>query len=159
MKYPQLEKEFRQKAIERFWRRLYNTAKETDPNCLIWVTCCQVSSSDLVGSSIFQEADIFMNEEGSISQLEEIRDIVGDHTRLLTCLALWNKQDPAEIIPQALKANVGIYGFTVPRVHSLLPPVSYFLSKQIDEFEGDYRNIAYLARIYNNLPLDYVKMD
>ena len=154
---PQLEKEFRRKAIARFWRRVHDTTKQTNPNCLIWVTVCQMSSSDLVGSDIFKEADILMNEEGDISHVEAVRNIVGEHTRLLTCLALWNRQDPATIIPQALKANIGLYGFTHPQINSLLPPVSYYLSKPVDQFERDDRNIAYFARIYNDLPLDYVK--
>jgi len=154
---PQLEQEFRRKAIARCWRRIHDTAKETNPNCLIWVTCCQVTSQDLVGSSIFKEADIMMNEEGDISHVEGIRSIVGEHTRLLTCLANWNKKDPADIIPQAVKANIGLYGYTKPQANSLPPPVSYYLSKPVDQFKGDDRNIAYFARIYNGLPLDYVK--
>ena len=100
-----------------------------------------------------------MNEEGDISHVEGIRNIVGEHTRLLTCLANWNKQDPAAIIPQALKANIGLFGFTRPQINSLLPPVSWYLSKPVNEFERDNRNIAYLARIYNNLALDFVKKE
>jgi len=154
---PELEKEFRRKAIARCWRRVHDTAKETNPNCMIWVTCCQVTSSDLAGSDMFREADIFMNEEGDISHVEGIRPIVGEHTRLLTCLANWNRQDPAAIIPQALKANIGLYGFTKPQINSILPPVSSYLSKPVDQFTGDNRNIAFFARIYNNRALDYVQ--
>jgi hypothetical protein len=156
---PELEKEFRRKAIARCWRRIHDTAMETNPNCMIWVTCCQVTSSDLVDSDMFKEADIFMNEEGDVTHVEGIRNKVGEHTRLLTCLANWNQQDPAVIIPQAIKANIGLFGFTKPHANSLLPPVSYYLSKPVDEFERDDRNIAYFARIYNNLALDYVKTD
>ena len=158
---PELEKEFRRKAIERCWRRIHDTAKKTNPNCLIWVTCCQITSSDLTGSEMFREADIFMNEAGDITHVEGIRNIVGKHTRLLTCLANWNKQNPAVIIPQAIKANIGLYGFARPPASSssLLPPVSYYLSKPVSEFKGDEQNIACFARIYNNLPLDYVRAD
>ena len=156
---PELETDFRRKAIARAWRRIHDTAKETNPNCLIWATCCQVTSNDLVGSDIFKEADIFMNEEGDISHVEGIRHIVGEHTRLMTCVARWNEKDPSVIIPQAIKANIGLFGFTKPQINSLLPSVSYYLSKPVDEFEGDNRNIAYFARIYNDLALDYVKKD
>jgi hypothetical protein len=156
---PELETDFRRKAIARCWRRIYDTVKETNPNSLIWVTCNQVNSNDLVGSEMFRDADIFMNEEGDTNLVEGIRHKVGKHTRLMTCLAHWNKKDPAIIVPQAIKANIGIFGFTKPQINSLLPPVSYFLSKPIDEFTGDYKNIAYFARIYNNLPLNYVKKD
>ena len=156
---PELETEFRRKAIARCWRRLHDTAKETDPNCMIWISCCELTSQDLVGSDIFKEADLFMNEEGDNKRVEEIRNIVGEHTRLMTCLANWNKKDPAIIIPQALKANIGLFGFTKPKINSMLPPVSYYLSKPVGEFEGDDRNIAYFARIYNDLPIDYVKKE
>lgn len=150
---PALVQEFRRKAIARCWKRVYTTTKETNPNCLIWVTCCDITSPDLVGSDIYKEADILMNEEGNVALIEEIRSLTGKHTRLLTCLANWNKQDPAEIIPQAIKANIGLYGFTKPQVNSLLPPVSYYLSKPVTEFEGDNRNIACFARIYNDLKI------
>ena len=38
-----------------------------------------------------------------------------------------------------------------------MPPVDYYLSKSVDSLKGDERNIAVLARVYNNLPLDYIK--
>ena len=154
---PQLEQEFRRKAIARCWRRIHDTAKETNPNCLIWISCCQVSSQDLVGADVFKEADIFMNEEGDVSHVEGLRGIVGEHTRLLICLASWNQKDPSIIIPQAVKAHIGLYGFTKPQANSLLKPISYYLSKPVDQFKGDERNIACFARVYNGLSLDYVK--
>lgn len=153
---PELEREFRRKAIARCWERMYETTKKTDPDCQIWVTCCQVDSGDLTGSEMFGQADILMNEAGDIAGVKSIEDKVGEHTKLLTCLALWNQQDPSKIIPDAIEAGIGLYGFTKPQQHSLLPPVSFYLSKPADEFQGDDRNIAYLARIYNNLEIDYV---
>jgi hypothetical protein len=103
---------------------------------------------------MFKEADILINEGGDIAGVEILRNIVGNHnTPLMTCLAVWNKQDPVEIIPQAVKANIGLFGFTKPQINSMLPPVSVYLSKSADEYEGDDRNIANLARVYNNLPL------
>ena len=38
----------------------------------------------------------------------------------------------------------------------MMPSVDYYLSKSIDSLKGDERNIAVLARAYNNLPVDYV---
>jgi len=72
-------------------------------------------------------------------------------------LANWNKQDPAEVVPAAIKEKVGLYGFTKPVVGPTMPPVDYYLSKSVDSLKGDERNIAVLARVYNNLPLDYIK--
>jgi hypothetical protein len=36
-------------------------------------------------------------------------------------LATWNKQDPMQIVPAALKEGIGLYGFTKPGADSLLP--------------------------------------
>jgi hypothetical protein len=39
----------------------------------------------------------------------------------------------------------------------MMPPVDYYLSHPVDSLKGDERNIALLARAYNNLPAVYVK--
>ena len=83
-----------------------------------------------------------------------MRGLVGSETKLITCLANSNKQDPAEVVPEAIKEKVGIYGFTKPVIGSMMPPVDYYLSKSVDSLKGDEKNIAILARVYNNLPLD-----
>jgi hypothetical protein len=152
----EIEQEFRRKAIDRCWKRIRETAKRTDPDCMIWVTCSQVTSKDVIGSAMFREADMLMNEGGDLTNVEAIRGMVGEHTSLMTCLANWNKQDAAEIVPGAIKANIGLYGFTKPTVNSLLPPVDLYLSLPVDSFKGDDRNIAALARAYNGLSSDYV---
>jgi hypothetical protein len=84
---PEIELEFRRKAIDRCWQRLRTTAKNVDPECIIWVTCSQITSKDVLGSAMFKEADLLMNESGDIESIEKIRDMVGKHTRLITCLA------------------------------------------------------------------------
>jgi hypothetical protein len=38
-----------------------------------------------------------------------------------------------------------------------MPPVEYYLSKSVDSLKGDERNIALLARAFNNLSFNYVK--
>jgi hypothetical protein len=71
-------------------------------------------------------------------------------------LANWNNADPTEVVPAAREMGVGLYGFTKPTENSLLPPMDKYLSKSIDAFEGDAKNIATLVRAYKDLPLDYV---
>jgi hypothetical protein len=154
---PEIEHEFRRKAIDRCWSRIHDAAKKADPDCLIWLTCCQVDGKDVVGSDMFRETDILMNEAGDLEGVEATRGMVGPQTRLLTCLANWNGKDPSDIVPGAIKANIGLYGFTKPVTGSLLPPVDSFLSKPVGSFTGDPRNIASLARAYRGLPADYVK--
>lgn len=154
---PDIENQFRRKAIERCWKRIREVTKKTDPDCLIWLTCCQVTGKDVVNSQMFREADLLMNEGGDLESVEAIRGMVGEHTRLLTCLANWNRQDAALIVPAAIKANIGLYGFTKPLANSLLPDVEVFLSKPIDSFNGDSRNIAALSRAYLGFDSKYVK--
>jgi len=83
--------------------------------------------------------------------------MLGKHTRMVTCLANWNGQDAGFVIPDALKKNIGLYGFTKPVNGSIMPPVDHYLSIHPDSLMRDARNIALLARTYNRLPFDYVK--
>jgi hypothetical protein len=154
---PEIELQFRRKAIDRCWKRIRETAKKTKPNCIIWLTSCQLTSKDIEGSVMLKEVDWVLNEAGDISTTSSVHNMLGKHTRLVTCLANWNKQDPAKVIPAAIKEKVGLYGFTKPVSGSMMPPVDYYLSKSIDSLKADERNIGALARAYNNLPLDYVK--
>ncbi|MCK5461361.1 MAG: hypothetical protein KAI95_00045, partial [Bacteroidales bacterium] len=68
----------------------------------------------------------------------------------------WNKKDPITQVTNASKNGVGLYGFVKPNKNSLLPPIDHYLSSSINSFRGDDKNIATLARIYNDLPLDYI---
>ena len=106
---------------------------------------------------MLKEVDWVLNEAGDIATTESVRSMLGSHTRLVTCLANWNGQDPTIVIPAAIKENVGLYGFTKPVKGSMMPPVDYYLTNSVDSLKGDERNIAVLARAYNNLPFDYVK--
>ena len=82
--------------------------------------------------------------------------MIGKHTRLITCLANWNRQEPTEIVPLALKAGIGLYGFTKPRPDSLLP-LDKLLDTPVKELRGDNRNIAVLARAYHGVSIDTVR--
>jgi hypothetical protein len=42
-------------------------------------------------------------------------------------------------------------------IGNMMKPVDYYLSHPVDKLENDERNIAILMRIYNGLPMDYVK--
>ena len=149
-------KDFRRKALARCWDRIYKAVKSEGEHYKIWLTCSEIDNPDLAGSAIFSQADILMNEKGEVDMLEKIRSLIGPQTQLLTCLAQWNAQDPAKIIPEAQKADIGLYGFTKPGANSLPPPIASFLEKPVDDFTGDSRNIAFFARVYNGLSADYI---
>jgi len=154
---PEIELDFRRKAIERTWKRIRGITKSTKPDCIIWLTAYDVNSMEYAGLKLLKEVDWLMNEAGDIARTAAMKGLVGSKTKLITCLANWNKQDPALVVPAAIKEKVGLYGFTKPVLGSMMPPVDYYLSKSMDSLKGDERNIAVLARIYNNLPLEYIK--
>jgi len=144
-------------AIEKTWEVIHKAAKETNPDCKIWLTCFDITHPHIVNSKMFQEIDWLMNEGGDLNKIEEIRSMVGPKTRLITCLANWNKQDAKSVVFDAVKSGVGLYGFAKPNPNSLLPDADFYLSTPIDSLTGDNRNIATFARVYNNLPLDFIR--
>lgn len=146
-------------AIEKCWDVIYKATKETNPECLIWLTCFDIMHPHIVNSKMFQEIDWLMNEEGDLNKIDSIKSMVGKHTRLITCLANWNKKDAVEVVAGALKNGVGLYGFVKPDSTSLLPPIQHYFSLPIDSFTGDDRNIATLARAYNNYPMDFIQKE
>ena len=60
---------------------------------------------------MYRQADWLMGEAGRIQHIEQVRKMVGEHTRLITCMAQWNGQDPTRAVPEAVEAGVGLYGF------------------------------------------------
>ena len=154
---PGIEQQFRRKAIDRCWKRIRESVKKTNPDCLIWLTSCQLTSKDIAGSDMLKQVDWVLNEAGDIATTEAVRSMLGKNTRLVTCLANWNGQDPTKVIPAAIREKVGLYGFTKPVSGSMMPPVDYYLSKSVDSFKADERNIAVLVRAFRNLPFDFVK--
>jgi hypothetical protein len=153
----EIELDFRRKAIDRAWKQIRAITKKTRPDCIIWLTCYDLNSKEIAGSDMLKEVDWLMNEAGDIASTEAVRGSIGSQTELITCLANWNKQNPAEVVPAAIKANVGLYGFTKPVKGSLMPPVDYYLSGSVDSMKGDEKNIAVLVRAYKGLPFDYIK--
>ena len=134
-----------------------DTVKKTKPECIIWLTSCQLTSRDIAGSEMLKEVNRVLNEAGDTSTTASARSMLGPKTRMITRLANWNGQDAAKVIPTAVGEKVGLYGFTKPAEGSLMPPVGYYLSVHPVSLNDDARNIALLARSYNNLPYDYVK--
>ena len=148
---------YSRKAIDRCWKAIHEAAKDANPKCIVWVTSNHMNHPHVVGSDMYKEADWLMNECGDMKQINAVRSMVGKHTRLITCLARWNRKDATQVVPEALKAAVGLYGFTKPRQHgSGLVPLEGILSRPVKELGGDDRNIAVLARAYNGVSVDAV---
>jgi hypothetical protein len=145
------------KAVNRAWQTIRKAAKETNPACLVWLTCCDVNDPHIADSNALKETDWLLNEAGDLKRTADAKRMIGPQTRLVTCLAAWNKQDPATIVPDAQKNHTGLYGFTKPTVGNLKPPASFYLQQPVTSFSGDDRNIACLARAYLGLPQDHVE--
>lgn len=154
---PEIELDFRRKAINRAWERIRRITKGTKPGCIIWLTAYDLNSREIAGSDMLKETDWLMNEAGDIASVEAVRRSAGSSTKLITCLANWNKQNPEEIVPAAIKADIGLYSFTRPVVGNMMPPVKQYLSQPLSNFSGDALNVAILARTYNGLPFDYIR--
>ena len=144
-------------AIEACWNVIYKAAKETNPDCILWLTSFDITHPHIVNSKMFQQVDWLMNEEGDVKKIDSVRTMIRKETELITCLANWNQKDPITQVTNASKNGVGLYGFVKPNKTSLMPSIENFLSSPIDSFFGDDKNIATLARIYNDLQLDYIK--
>jgi hypothetical protein len=140
---------YNRKAIERCWKAICKSAKDANPNCIIWLTSNNPISPDVVDSDMYKEVDWLMNERGDKKSIDAVHRMVGKQTRLITCLADWNGQDATKVVPEALKAGIGLYGFTAPRNEGGLVPLGKILSRPVGELKDDDRNIAALARAYH----------
>ena len=147
---------YSRKAIDRCWKTIHKAAKETNPDCLVWLTSNHINHPHVVNSDMYKEADWLMNEAGDMKRIDAVKAMVGKHTRLITCLARWNGRDATKVVPEALAAGVGLYGFTAPRKSSGLVPLEGILSRPVSELKGDDRNIAVLARAYHGASIDSV---
>lgn len=98
-------------------------------------------------------------EAGDIEATEAMDKMVTTKTKLITCLAVWNGQDPADVATAAIKNNVALYGFTKPIIGYEMPAVSMYLKYPVSSYsyKGDSKNIAVLARAFKGLPISFVK--
>jgi uncharacterized lipoprotein YddW (UPF0748 family) len=150
------ETAYSRKAIDRCWKTIRKAAKEANANCIIWLTSNHMNHPHVVNSDMYKQADWLMNESGDMKRINEVKSMIGGNTRLITCLARWNRKDATKVVPQALKAGVGLYGFTKPRNMSGLVPLEGILPRPVSELKGDDRNIAVLARAYHGVSVDAV---
>jgi alpha-L-fucosidase len=145
--------EYGRRAVERCWNTIRRAAKETNPKCIVWLTCCDVNDPHIVNSRALRETDWLLNEAGDLERTAAAKKMIGPQTRLITCLANWNKQDPLKIVPAALQEGIGVYGFVKPKTHSLPIAIETVLNNPVETFTGDDRNIAVLARVFNGQPI------
>jgi hypothetical protein len=107
---------------------------------------------------MYRQADWLMCEAGRIEHIEQVRKMVGEHARLITCMAQWNGQDPTRAVPEAVEAEVGLCGFARPGGSGTIG-LDRILPRQVCELSGDQQNIAVLARAYHGASLDAMWVD
>jgi alpha-L-fucosidase len=148
---------YEQKATERCWRRIHDTAKRVKPGCIIWLSCHDVRSPHFLNTSVFKEADWLMDESGTPEAMRAVASRLGARTQPMLCLVGWgDRHDARKILADPASRAYGIYGFSKPGTNSLPLPIVDCLGKPMDSFSGNDRNIAALARWFNGKPFDYV---
>ena len=145
---------YSRKALDRCWKTIRKAAKDANPKCIVWLTCNNIKHPHIKDSDMFREVDWLMAETGKNRHLEDIRNAVGKHTRLITCLADWNGADPGAVIPDARAKGIGLYGFCAPAKKYGTIPFEGFISRQVSELQSDPRNISALVRAYHGKSLD-----
>ena len=147
---------YSRKALDRCWNAIHQAAKRANPVCLIWLSSSNPTHPHVVNSRMYREVDWLMNEGGDMERVKAVKPMIGQQTRLITCLANWNGQDPTRIVPAALKEGIGLYGFTKPQADSLVP-LEPCLTEPVRNLKGDAKNLGALARAYHHVSLDTVK--
>ena len=149
-------------AIARCWKTVQRAAKDTNPDCIVWLSCSNITDPTVAGSAMLREVDWLMNESYREDYLQAGRKMIGRRTRLLQCLVGWAEHDARNFLSDPNNRKIDLYGFARPRETSVPLPISDYLGKPIQAFAGDGRvavndrNIATLARFYNGLPMDAV---
>jgi arylsulfatase A-like enzyme len=147
---------FGRKAIGRCWKAIRKAAKDANPKCVIWITVNHMDHPHVVDSDMYREADWLMNEKGDIESINRVKGMVGRNTHLITCMAAWTGVDATKVVPQALKASVGLYGFSDPRGKDA-GRLAKLLARPVHGLKGDDRNIATLARAYHGVGMDTIR--
>ncbi len=148
---------YEQRATERCWRRIHDTAKRVKPGCIIWLSCHDVRSPHFLNTSVFREADWLMDESGNPEAMRAVAPRLGARTQPMLCLVGWgDRHDARKVLSDPASQAYGIYGFSKPGTNSLPLPIAECLGQPMDSFSGNDRNIAALARWFNGKPFDYV---
>ena len=54
--------EYDRKSLDRCWARIRDAAKAAKPDCIIWLSCCNLEHPSVQGTALLREADWLMNE-------------------------------------------------------------------------------------------------
>lgn len=116
--------EFQRRALERCWRRIHHAAKSVNPDCIIWLSCFDLSHPQVVGTRMLREVDWVMNETPTPEKLDGTRQLVGAHAKLIQCVSGGSTEyDASKVLENPKYQDVGLYGFAPwPDLATTLPP-------------------------------------
>lgn len=150
---PEQKLSYERKAIDRCWDRIRSTAKRVKPDCIIWLSCSRIEDPSIAGTRPLREADWVMDESGAPPAMRKVAPMFGPHTRQLLCVVGWGDRHDARRILADAGGDFGIYGFAKPGPDSLPLPIPAYFAQPIESFQGNDRNIAILAHVFNGKPL------
>ena len=141
------ETRFHHSAVERCWKRIRDAAKSVKPDCIIWLSCHELTNTQVAGSKMFREVDWLMNEHPDPTRLESVRKIAGPHTKIIQCLCGWGlKHDAARVIGDPRYCDVGFYGFAMPDAKTTFPPAA----SDNPRLAGNARNIEIMRKAFRS---------
>lgn len=116
---------FQQKALQRCWQHIRQTAKSTKPDCIIWFSCFDLSHPQLENTTILQEIDWVMNETPIPEKLDAVIKKISPHAKTIQCIVGGSPDYDASLVIENPKySNVGLYGFAPwPDEKTTLPPI------------------------------------
>lgn len=145
---PQIEEEFQRRSLSRCWDVIYTAAKQSDPECIIWVTAHDLQTPQLQGTKLLKEADWLMNESFEPEKIKHVRSLVGEQTRLIQCVVGWGDSHNAKALfnDENLK-DLGFYGFAWADLKTATPPTLETAGDN-ERFIGNAKNIEEMAKFY-----------
>ena len=140
--------EYKRRSVERCWDTIYQSAKRANPDCIVWLTCHDLTHPQIrPGSRIFKQADWLMSENSDAEYLKKVRNAIGPQTQLIQCISGWATHDAKSLMEQKDSIKRGWYGFAWPDSATTLP---YTLESAGEDarFKQNAINIEEMAKFY-----------
>lgn len=147
---PDKELEFKRRSVERCWDAIYTSAKKANPNCIVWLTCHDLTHPQLrPDSKIYKQADWLMNENSDPQYIKKVRSLVGEKTKLIQCISGWADHKASDLMKTSAGENMGYYGFAWADTKTTLP---YTLESAGDNprYKRNAENIKAMKEFYSS---------
>lgn len=142
------ELEYKRRSVERCWNTIYTSAKKANPDCIVWLTCHELTHPQIrPGSQIFKQADWLMSENSDPKYLQLVRDAVGPHTQLIQCISGWESHNAKSLMQGKEGVKMGWYGFAWPDSVTTLP-YTVESAKDNARYRQNALNIEEMAKFY-----------